>query len=219
MIPVFSRAALRFNVGLDMPGARKVHREPIPRVGGIAITLGVFMSTVLWLPQSPFSRAYAIGAAVIVLFGMLDDFKGLGFKVKFLAQIAAAVVVVVYGDVRIRSLGTLLPDGLLLPDVIGIPLTVVAIVGVTNAVNLSDGLDGLAGGICLLSFCCLGYLAYIGEEMTLCLLGLALIGSIMGFLRYNTHPAELFLGDTGSQFLGFSAIVVSLALRSSRPRP
>lgn len=212
LIPVFSRAALRFNVGLDMPGARKVHREPIPRVGGIAITLGVFMSTVLWLPQSPFSRAYAIGAAVIVLFGMLDDFKGLGFKVKFLAQIAAAVVVVVYGDVRIRSLGTLLPDGLLLPDVIGIPLTVVAIVGVTNAVNLSDGLDGLAGGICLLSFCCLGYLAYIGEEMTLCLLGLALIGSIMGFLRYNTHPAELFLGDTGSQFLGFSAIVVSLAL-------
>ncbi len=204
--------AFQFNIGLDMPDARKVHGEPIPRVGGIAITLGVFMSTVFWLPQSSFTLAYGIGAAVIVLFGVLDDFKGLGFKMKFLAQIAAALVVVVYGDLRIRSLGGLLPDGFLLPDAVAIPLTVIAIVGVTNAVNLSDGLDGLAGGICLLSFSCLGYLAYIGEDETLCLLGLALVGSIMGFLRYNTHPAELFLGDTGSQFLGFSAITVSLAL-------
>ena len=212
LIPVFSRGALRFNIGLDMPEVRKIHKEPIPRVGGIAITLGVFMSTVLWLPQSSFTLAYGIGAAVILLFGMLDDFKGLGFKIKFLAQIAAAVIVAMYGDVRIRSLGGLLPDGLLLPDAISIPLTVVAIVGVTNAINLSDGLDGLAGGICLLCFSCLGYLAYIGENVTLCLLGLALVGSIMGFLRYNTYPAELFLGDTGSQFLGFSAITVSLSL-------
>jgi len=212
LIPVFSRAALRYNIGLDMPDARKVHRQPIPRVGGIAIMLGVFMSTVFWLPESSFTHAYAVGAAVIVLLGMVDDFKGLGFRVKFLGQVAAALVVAVYGDVRIRSLGTLLPDGLLLPEAISIPLTVVAIVGVTNAVNLSDGLDGLAGGICLLSFSCLGYLAYAGEDLALCLLGLALVGAIMGFLRYNTYPAELFLGDTGSQFLGFSAICISLGL-------
>ena len=89
-----------------------------------------------------------------------------------------------------------------LPDAVAIPLTVVAIVGVTNAVNLADGLDGLAGGICLLSFCCLAYLAYLEEDFTLCLLTLALAGSIFGFLRYNTYPAELFMGDTGSQFSG-----------------
>ncbi len=212
LIPLFSRAALRYNIGLDVPDARKVHRMPIPRAGGLAVSLGVFMSTVLWLPQSSFTRAYALGAAVVVVFGLLDDLKGLGFRTKFLAQIAAAVILVWYGDIRIRSLGSLLPDGFLLPDVIAIPLTILAVVGVTNAVNLADGLDGLAGGICLLTFSCLGYLAYAGENVTICLLALALAGSIMGFLRYNTYPAELFLGDTGSQFLGFSAITASLAL-------
>ena len=212
LIPLFSRAALRYNVGLDVPDARKIHGKPIPRAGGLAVSLGVFMSTVLWLPQSSFTRAYALGAAVIVVFGLLDDVRGLGFKTKFLAQAAAAVIVVWYGDIRIRSLGSLLPDGYLLPDVVAIPFTILAIVGVTNAVNLSDGLDGLAGGICLLIFSCLGYLAYAGENVTICLLALALAGSVMGFLRYNTYPAELFLGDTGSQFLGFSAITTSLAL-------
>ena len=212
LIPLFSSAALRYNIGLDVPDARKVHRKPIPRVGGLAVSLGVFMSTVLWLPQSNFTRAYAFGAAIVVIFGLLDDVKGLDFKAKFLTQAAAAIIVVWYGDIRIRSLGSLLPDGFVLPEVVAIPFTVGAIVGVTNAVNLADGLDGLAGGICLLSFSCLGYLAYAGEDTTICLLTLALAGSIMGFLRYNTHPAELFLGDTGSQFLGFSAVTASLAL-------
>ena len=212
LIPVFSRAALHFNIGLDIPDARKVHLRPVPRVGGIALSLGVFFSTVLWLPQSSFVRAYALAAAVIVVFGIVDDLKGLGFRTKFLAQVAAASIVVWYGGVKIASLGSLLPDGFLLPEWFAIPLTILAIVGVTNAINLADGLDGLAGGICLLSFSCLGYLAYTGEDTTICLLGLALVGSIIGFLRYNTHPAELFLGDTGSQFLGFSAITVSLAL-------
>ena len=212
LIPVFCRAALRYKIGLDIPDARKVHQQPIPRVGGLALTLGVYISTVFSLPQSGFVRAYAIGAAFIVIFGLLDDLKGLDFRVKFLAQFMAALVVVIYGGIKIVSLGSLLPDGMLLPDVVAIPLTVIAIVGVTNAVNLSDGLDGLAGGISLLSFCCLGYLAYTSEDLILSLLAIALVGSIMGFLRYNTHPAELFLGDTGSQFLGFSAITMSLAL-------
>jgi UDP-GlcNAc:undecaprenyl-phosphate/decaprenyl-phosphate GlcNAc-1-phosphate transferase len=212
LIPVFCRLTLRFNVGLDIPDARKVHDQPVPRVGGIAIALGVYGSTVLWMPQSDFVRAYAIGTGFLVLFGLLDDFKGLDFRVKFLAQFIAALVVVIYGGIKISSLGNLLPEGILLPDAVAVPFTVIAIVGVTNAVNLADGLDGLAGGICLLSFCCVGYLSYIGENMTISLLGVALVGSILGFLRYNTHPAELFLGDTGSQFLGFSAITLSLAL-------
>ncbi len=212
LIPVFSRAALRFNIGLDLPDARKVHRRPVPRVGGIAITLGVYGSTVLWAPQDQFLRAYAIGGTVIVLFGLLDDLKGIDFRMKFFAQMVAALVIVIYGGIKITSLGGLLPDDMVLPEAVAIPLTVVAIVGVTNAINLSDGLDGLAGGICLLSFCCLAYLSYLEEDFTLCLLALALAGSIFGFLRYNTYPAELFMGDTGSQFLGFSAVSLSLAL-------
>lgn len=212
LIPVFSRAAMRFNVGLDMPDSRKVHQHPIPRVGGIAITLGVYGSTIFLSPQDQFLKAYMIAGMFIVLFGLLDDLKGIDFRLKFFSQMVAALVIVIYGGIKIKSLGGLLPDDMLLPDAVAIPLTVVAIVGVTNAVNLADGLDGLAGGICLLSFCCLAYLAYLEEDFTLCLLALALAGAIFGFLRYNTYPAELFMGDTGSQFLGFSAITLSLAL-------
>jgi UDP-GlcNAc:undecaprenyl-phosphate GlcNAc-1-phosphate transferase len=212
LIPVFSRAAMRFSVGLDMPDARKVHQRPIPRIGGIAITMGVYVATIFLGPQDQFLKAYEIAGTFIVLFGLIDDLKGIDFRLKFFSQMVAALVIVIYGGIKIKSLGGLLPDGMLLPDAVAIPLTVVAIVGVTNAVNLADGLDGLAGGICLLSFCCLAYLAYLGENFTLCLLALALAGSIFGFLRYNTYPAELFMGDTGSQFLGFSAISLSLAL-------
>ena len=212
LIPVFSRVALRFNIGLDLPDARKVHQRPIPRIGGIAITLGVYGSAVFLAPQDQFLKAYAIASMFILVFGLFDDLKGIDFRLKFLSQMVAALVIVIYGGLKITSLGGLLPDDMLLPDAVAIPLTVVAIVGVTNAVNLADGLDGLAGGICLLSFCCLAYLAYLEEDFTLCLLALALAGSIFGFLRYNTFPAELFMGDTGSQFLGFSAISLSLAL-------
>lgn len=212
LIPVFSSAALRFRVGLDLPNPRKVHTTPIPRVGGIAVALGVYLSTVFSLPWSDFLSAYAVAAGIIVVFGLLDDMRGLDYRVKFAGQLAAALVIVFYGGVRITNLGSLLPDGMLLPGAVSVPLTVVAIVGVTNAINMSDGLDGLAGGICFLSFCCLAYLAYLTEDLTLSLLAVAQMGSIMGFLRYNTHPARLFLGDTGSQFLGFSAITLSLAL-------
>ena len=101
---------------------------------------------------------------------------------------------------------------MLLPGWIAIALTIVLIVGVTNAINLADGLDGLAGGICLLSFCCIGYLAFLGENTVITLISLSLIGAIFGFLRFNTYPASLFMGDTGSQFLGFSLVTVSVAL-------
>jgi UDP-GlcNAc:undecaprenyl-phosphate GlcNAc-1-phosphate transferase len=212
LIPVFSSAALRFNVGLDLPGPRKVHTVPIPRAGGVALVLGVYVSTVFSLPESGFLTAYAVAAGIIVLFGFFDDLRGLDYRIKFAAQIVAALVMVIYGGVRITNLGSLLPEGMLLSGLVGVPLTVVAIVGVTNAINMSDGLDGLAGGICFLSFCCLAYLAYLTENATVGLLAVAQMGSIMGFLRYNTFPARLFLGDTGSQFLGFSAITLSLSL-------
>jgi UDP-GlcNAc:undecaprenyl-phosphate GlcNAc-1-phosphate transferase len=216
LIPILSRLAVRFNVGLDHPDARKVHQRPVPRVGGIAITLGVYGSGLFWNLQDQFLKAYLMGSAIIVLFGILDDIRGLDFRFKFLSQVVAALVIVIYGGIRIRNLGGLLPDDMLLSDSIAIPLTVVAIVGVTNAVNLADGLDGLAGGICLLSFCCLGYLAYLDENPAISILCVALAGSIFGFLRYNTYPAELFMGDTGSQFLGFSAICLSLCLTQGK---
>jgi UDP-GlcNAc:undecaprenyl-phosphate GlcNAc-1-phosphate transferase len=138
--------------------------------------------------------------------------RDLGFKTKFAGQFAAALIIIIYGGVKIKSLGMLLPDGVLLPDWLAMPLTFIVIVGITNAINLSDGLDGLAGGISLLSFLCIGYLAYSAGYLGIALLSAATVGAIFGFLRFNTYPATVFMGDAGSQLLGFMAITFSLKL-------
>ena len=211
LMPVFRRLAIKMQA-LDYPGDRKVHARPMPKSGGIAMTLGVLIPVLLWTPADNFAIALLIGAGIVVFLGLVDDFKDLGYRAKFAGQIAAALVVIVYGGVKIKSLGMLLPEGVLLPDLLAIPLTLFVIIGVTNAINLADGLDGLAGGICILSFLCIAYLAYYGGNTVIALLSVAITGAIFGFLRFNTYPATVFMGDTGSQFLGFSAITLSLGL-------
>src|SRR3972149_2137627 len=205
LIPVMTGLATRFQL-VDFPSQRKVHTLPVPRIGGLAMTIGVIIPIVIWARGDDFAKAYIAGAGTLVIFGLLDDMKGLGYMMKFTGQVFAALVVVFYGGVRINSLGTLLPGAVQLPDWFVISLSVIAVVGVTNAINLADGLDGLAGGISLLGFCCIGYLAYLAGNDGVILLSLSLAGAIFGFLRYNTHPASLFMGDTGSQLLGFSAV-------------
>jgi len=142
----------------------------------------------------------------------VDDYKNINYKVKFGAQVAAALIVIFFGGLQIHTLGEMLSPGNELPGFISIPLTLLIIVGVTNAINLSDGLDGLAGGICLLSFICLGYLSYRQGYQDPIIFSVAIIGAIIGFLRYNTYPASIFMGDTGSQLLGFLFITLSLGL-------
>ncbi len=216
LTPVLIRVAGRMRV-LDMPDERKVHETPVPRIGGIAMAVGVFAAMLLWRVNSDFLKAYAIGAGIIVIFGIFDDLWSLDYKVKFAAQFSAALVVALYGGLRMTHFGALLPENTIIPSWVAVPLAVILIVGVTNAINLADGLDGLAGGICLISFCCIGYLAYLAENLTITLLSLALVAVIFGFLRFNTYPASLFMGDTGSQFLGFSLVTTSLWLTQGEP--
>jgi UDP-GlcNAc:undecaprenyl-phosphate GlcNAc-1-phosphate transferase len=116
------------------------------------------------------------------------------------------------GGIKIQTLGTLLPEAVELPDWLAIPFTLLVIVGVTNAINLADGLDGLAGGICMLSLGCLGYLAFLQDDTLVTLLAVSLSGAILGFLRFNTYPAIVFMGDTGSQLIGFSVIALAMKL-------
>jgi UDP-GlcNAc:undecaprenyl-phosphate GlcNAc-1-phosphate transferase len=196
----------------DMPGRRKVHTVPVPRTGGIAMAVAVFSSMLLWAQESSFLSAYVMGAGIIVVFGLIDDFVDLSYRYKFTGQFLAALVVVIVGGVQIRNLGTLFPGSGQLALWISIPLTIIVIVGVTNAINLADGLDGLAGGICILSFCCTGYIAYLSNNTDIALLAVALVGSIFGFLKYNTYPASIFMGDTGSQFLGFSLVTTTVSM-------
>lgn len=211
LVPLSVKLAAHLHA-FDIPDARKIHTTPIPRTGGLAMALGALIPFAFFAEGTPLVEALIVAAAILVTVGVIDDFKSLGYKPKFAAQIIAALVVIFYGGVKITSLGLMLPDTVVLPDYVAIPLTVLAIVGVTNAINLSDGLDGLAGGICLLIFCCIGYLAYQAERPNMALLSVAMIGAIFGFLRFNTHPATIFMGDTGSQLLGFAAVTLAITI-------
>ena len=211
-IPALTMLALRLQM-LDVPDERKMHTVPVPRCGGIAIAFGAFTPIAYWYAISdPFIAAFLTSASIIVFFGIADDFLGLSPRWKFIGQIVAALIVIYWGRVNIVFLGALLPEGILLPVGVAVLLTMLVLVGVTNAVNMSDGLDGLAGGVCLMNLCFIGYLAFVTGEAQIALVSLALVGAIFGFLRFNTHPASIFMGDSGSQLLGFSAVTLSLLL-------
>nr|WP_319392946.1 MraY family glycosyltransferase [uncultured Desulfobacter sp.] len=214
LVPIFKRMAFRMNL-VDEPDARKVHVLPMPRSGGISMAIGALLPVMIWVPMDDMVRAVHLGCAVIVGFGVLDDVKNLKYWQKLCAQVAGALVVMIYGGVQIRCLGGLLPGEGILPLMVSFPLTLLFIVGVTNAVNLSDGLDGLAGGVSLLSFVSIGFFAYRCGNLQLTLMCLAVSGAILGFLRYNTHPAVVFMGDAGSQMLGFLCVVFTLILTQS----
>jgi len=187
---------------LDIPDPRKVHTVPIPRVGGAGIAVGALIPIVLWFPHEISMRAYLLGSLVLLVFGMWDDSRNLNPYIKFVGQIVAASTVVYYGGIYIASLPFM--DLEPLPLYIAKPFTVFAIVGMINALNVSDGLDGLAGGLSILSLSCLSYLAFLSGGFGVITIVLASLGGTLGFLRYNTHPARVFMGDTGSQFLGFT---------------
>nr|CBX31680.1 hypothetical protein N47_E51920 [uncultured Desulfobacterium sp.] len=197
---------------VDIPNPRKIHTYPIPKIGGIGMALGIFIPFIAWLPLDNSLASILIGCAIVVTEGFIDDTRDLNYKIKFISQIAAALVIILYGGIKIRSLGMLLPEGFIIPEIPSILLTLFVIVGVTNAINLSDGLDGLAGGITLLSFICIGYLAFRVENQAVLIISMSVSGAIFGFLRFNTFPAEVFMGDAGSQLLGFLAITLSLAI-------
>lgn len=197
---------------MDKPNHRKVHEQVMPRCGGMAMTVGAFVPIMLWAPQTPFVRGLLIGALIIVFFGVADDVKNLRPNLKLLGQAMAALVITLVGGIKISDLGGFLAPGTILPDWVAIPLTIFVIVGVTNATNLSDGLDGLAGGMALLIFLCIGYLGVLEKDWVTVVIAIAVGGSVLGFLRFNSYPAQLFMGDAGSQFLGFVAVVLLVKL-------
>ena len=209
LIPTLSASAGRLQF-IDVPRERHAHREPIAKVGGIAFAVATFAAVLVWAPKDQLIVPSLLGGAVILLFGIWDDRVGLSYRMKFAGQILAAVIVVVFAGIRISSLPFL--DDVLIPAWVSVPLTLMVIVGVTNAVNLSDGLDGLAGGLSLISFSGIAYLAYQANESLLVLLTVSVLGGLLGFLRFNTHPARIFMGDAGSQFLGHYLAVAAILL-------
>ena len=200
LIPVLMATAARLQF-VDLPGDRKIHHAPMAKVGGIAFAVGTFVTMLLWAPKDPIVTSGLIGGAVILLFGAWDDRVGLGYKTKFLGQLIAAAVVVWVGGVHLTSLPFMGETPL--PLWIAVPVTLFLLVAVTNALNLADGLDGLAGGLSLLSFGGMAFLAYLAGDWVVMSMMVAVLGGLLGFLRFNTYPASIFMGDAGSQFLGF----------------
>jgi UDP-GlcNAc:undecaprenyl-phosphate/decaprenyl-phosphate GlcNAc-1-phosphate transferase len=211
-LPVLAKVAVKWGI-LDQPGVRKVHGNPIPRIGGIAMALGVYAAAVIAIDLQPQDRWFLLATFVLVAFGALDDRFDLDYKIKFLGQLLAVGLVVHFGQIRIRAIT--LDDRVLLPAWLSLPLTVVFLVGITNAVNLADGLDGLAGGTTFLCLCAAALLSSVGDQGASTALCLAFAGAILGFLRFNTYPATVFMGDAGSQLLGFSIGVLSIRATQS----
>ncbi len=211
-LPVLARVADKWLI-VDNPGHRKVHSVPIPRVGGVAMALGVFVAAPLTIPLQSADRWFLAAAAILVAFGVLDDRFDLDYRVKLIGQLVAVNIVVLAGDARLQT--NALDDRLWLPGWVSLPLTVLFLVGVTNAVNLADGLDGLAGGTTFLCLCALALLSSIGVPGSSTALALAFAGAVLGFLRFNTYPASVFMGDAGSQLLGFSIGVLSIRATQS----
>ncbi len=216
LIPPLRLLAERFRF-VDLPGERKVHHHPIPSVGGIAFAIGSFASILWWGPQSQMTISILLGGLIILGFGVWDDRVDLSPRVKFLGQLLAALVIVFVGGIRFESLPVLAHD--VLPFWIGAPLTLFFLMAVSNAVNLTDGLDGLAGGLSFLTLCGISYLAYLSNDITVLSLTVPLLGGVLGFLRYNTYPARIFMGDGGSQLLGFMMGVLAILLTDSTRGP
>jgi UDP-GlcNAc:undecaprenyl-phosphate GlcNAc-1-phosphate transferase len=210
LIPLMSRLAPRLGL-VDLPSDRKVHAAPVPRVGGVGIVIGSLVPIMLLLAPDKLSQAYVYGASVLFIFGLWDDVFEIGHYPKFIGQVIAALIVVLYGDLYVIRF-PFLPGGEISPD-FGIPFTLMAIVGMINAMNHSDGLDGLAGGESLFSLGTIGLLSFFvsGGEIALTI-AFTVIGGILGFLRYNTHPARVFMGDSGSQFIGYTLAFLAILL-------
>ena len=205
---------LAFKVGaVDVPkDNRRMHKHPIPRMGGLAIFLGFLLSVLICVPLGEELRGLLLGAVIIVILGIFDDIYALGAKLKFAVQILAALVAV-YGGNRITILSNLniFSDNPIWElGWLSVPVSVFWIVAITNAVNLIDGLDGLACGVSTISSLTMLVIALCISDPSVAVLMAALSGACLGFLPYNLNPAKIFMGDTGSTFLGFVMAVTSI---------
>lgn len=198
---------------MDVPkDARRIHDHPIPRMGGMAIFLGFLLSVVLFADIDRQMQGILIGCVIIVAAGAIDDIVPMKWWVKLLAEIVAAVVAIAHGvkiDVLMNP-NILSENTALFLGFLSIPITFLWIVGITNAVNLIDGLDGLACGVSTISSLTMLAVAMLLGEGNIAIVLAALVGACLGFIPYNLNPAKIFMGDTGALLLGFTLSTVSV---------
>lgn len=205
--PFIMKLAVRIGA-TDKPNLRKVHQNIMPRLGGLAIFIGVAAGFFVSGLYTQRITGITVGALLIIIIGILDDVYELSAKVKLIGQIIVASVVVSTG-LTIDFISIPFIDKYNL-GILAIPVTIFWIVAITNAINLIDGLDGLAAGISAIVIATIGIMAGLAGKVMILSLALILLGSIIGFLFYNFYPAKIFMGDTGALFLGYSISILSL---------
>ena len=211
LTPVVIRYSFRLNA-IDRPNERKMHKKAISRMGGAAMVAGLVLPLAFFTPLDRTLMAFLAGVFLITATGFLDDVYRIPPVAKFAGEIVAAGTFVYVSGVSIRDFGDLFSTGEISAGRLGPILTIFCMVGVMNALNLSDGLDGLAGGISAIACFFLGLFAYLSGDWVVLWILLALLGSLFGFLRYNTYPAHLFMGDTGSLLLGYTLSAAAVVL-------
>ena len=199
---------------IDVPkDARRMHKKPIPRLGGLAIYGGFLCSILIFGQLDETMLCVLLGAAIIVALGIFDDVLALGAKLKFVVQIVAAAIPVCIGELQIglfTNLNPLSDTPFVHLGILAVPVTIIWIVGITNAVNLIDGLDGLAVGVSSIAAITMLAVALLTGNMPIAITMAALAGACIGFMPYNLNPAKIFMGDTGSTFLGYMLATVSI---------
>lgn len=209
IIPFIKKLAIEINA-VDIPGGRHIHDKVMPKLGGLAIFFGFLLGYMLFCNQTPQMISILIGGIIILIFGIFDDIKRMPPSVQFIGQIASACIVVFYGNIVMQDIsayGIYINFGVFAQF-----LTIIFIVALMNCLNFIDGLDGLAGGIATIFFVTISIIInytgiYNGLDASLSLI---MIGATLGFLVHNFYPAKIFLGNSGSMFLGYMIAVISL---------
>jgi UDP-GlcNAc:undecaprenyl-phosphate GlcNAc-1-phosphate transferase len=188
---------------VDRPGARRVNRSPVPRLGGLALFFGIFVPALAFLPLGHETKGLLLGMAVATMVGAIDDFRGLVWWEKLGGQIAAAAIPTGFG-IWVQRFTFPIVGVHALPEWVGIPLTIFWIVAIMNMVNFLDGLDGLAAGVCAISGATFCVIALSLGRPEPAILAAIVLGACVGFLRHNFYPARIFMGDSGALLLGFT---------------
>ena len=194
---------------VDAPGGRRLNRSPVPRLGGLALFLGIFVPALAFLPLGRETRGLLLGAAVAVTVGAIDDFRGLRWFEKLAGQLLAAAIPTWFGIWVDRFTFPFLGIHAL-PDWVGVPLTILWIVAIMNMVNFLDGLDGLAAGVAAIAGLTFAVIALSLAKPDAAILSAIVFGACVGFLRHNFYPARIFMGDSGALLLGFVLATVAV---------
>jgi len=211
IIPIVILLAKRYNC-VDVPGGRRLHTTITPTWGGGAFLLGVLLPLLFFIPPKAVFVSFATASIILVVIGLVDDYRPLGWKAKF-AGIAVASTIVIFGaHAVVNHIGSNGNIGQIQLGWLSIPFTYFCILGVTNALNLFDGLNGLAGGAALLGFLFLGIAGLNSSNTMVVVTAFSFVGALAAFLPYNFPDARLFMGDSGSLFLGFSLAALSIFL-------